>query len=190
MAFEAFYSATTARPASRLARWLAERVSPGGRALDIGCGSGADAAYLASLGFEVDAIEPNPAAPDVSGAGVRFSRAGALDFEAAPGTYRAILCSNVLPFLVAPGEIEAALRRISTLLAEDGLAALSIFGERDGWAGRADVRVVPAGQAEEMLLGAGLSRLEAEVAERDQKPAASDVEKHWHILRFLCARRP
>lgn len=189
MAFEAFYSATTTRPPSRLAFWLSEAVTPPGRALDIGCGAGVDAAFLAKLGFEVDAIEPNPSAPDVSGPGVRFSRAGVADFEAAPATYRAILCSNVLPFLFKPGEIEAALQRISALLAPGGMAAISLFGERDGWANLPHLRVVPSADAEELLAAAGLEVLKKEEVERDQKPVASDVEKHWHILRFLCARR-
>lgn len=189
MAFENFYSATKKRPPSRLAVWLAEEVTPNGRALDVGCGSGVDAAYLASLGFAVDAIEPNPAAPDVSGPGVRFVRAGVSDFEVALGSYRAILCSNVLPFLVRPGETESALARIAALLTDDGVVALSLFGERDGWADRADVRVVTLAQAGQMLSEAGLVKLKEEIVERDQKPAASDVEKHWHILRFLCSRR-
>ncbi|WP_229873624.1 class I SAM-dependent methyltransferase [Streptomyces cirratus] len=49
--------------------------SRGGRALDLGCGPGRNALYLASSGFQVDAVDLSPAA--VAWAGDRAREAGA-----------------------------------------------------------------------------------------------------------------
>nr|WP_082096728.1 class I SAM-dependent methyltransferase [Demequina gelatinilytica] len=49
--------------------------TPAGRAIDVGCGEGADAVYLATLGWEVTAIDISPTA--VSRGRERAERAGA-----------------------------------------------------------------------------------------------------------------
>lgn len=48
--------------AAQLHGWLADLLSPAGAAaLDVGAGTGRDAAWLASLGFDVVAVEPSAA---------------------------------------------------------------------------------------------------------------------------------
>src|SRR5882757_828076 len=41
-------------------RWLARTFSPGGRLLDLGCGTGLDAVHLAKLGYRVTAADWSP----------------------------------------------------------------------------------------------------------------------------------
>jgi len=52
----------TGNPAGELARVLDEGVVPPGTALEVGCGTGADAVYLARRGFEVTAVDLSPLA--------------------------------------------------------------------------------------------------------------------------------
>lgn len=52
----------TGRPASELVRVLDEGAIPIGTALELGCGTGADAIYLAQKGFEVTAVDFSPTA--------------------------------------------------------------------------------------------------------------------------------
>lgn len=59
-------------PTALLTRWLEHL--PRGRALDVGCGTGRNASFLAAAGFEVDAVDISP---------VALERARA---NAAPGT--------------------------------------------------------------------------------------------------------
>lgn len=54
----------TGRPSEELVRVMDEgRMAPG-RAIDLGCGTGTNAIYLASLGFDVTAVDISPTAID------------------------------------------------------------------------------------------------------------------------------
>jgi len=52
----------TGVPSAELIRVLDEGLVPPGTALDLGCGTGADAVYLARRGFELTAIDSSPTA--------------------------------------------------------------------------------------------------------------------------------
>jgi SAM-dependent methyltransferase len=54
----------TGLPAAELVRTVREGLLPRGAALELGCGTGADAVYLASSGFDVTAVESSPTALD------------------------------------------------------------------------------------------------------------------------------
>ncbi|MCC3768388.1 class I SAM-dependent methyltransferase [Streptomyces sp. UNOC14_S4] len=64
-----------AKPDENLASYLDRGLIAPGRALDLGCGPGRNALYLASLGFEVDAVDLSPEA--VAWAEERVREAGA-----------------------------------------------------------------------------------------------------------------
>ncbi len=55
----------TGRPSSELLRVLEEDKVPTGRAIDLGCGTGANAVLLAEVGFEVTAVDISAAAVDL-----------------------------------------------------------------------------------------------------------------------------
>ena len=52
----------TGRPSSELQRILREREIPPGRALELGCGTGTNAVFLAQQGFDVTAVDISPLA--------------------------------------------------------------------------------------------------------------------------------
>ncbi|WP_328548653.1 class I SAM-dependent methyltransferase [Streptomyces platensis] len=64
-----------AKPDEHLVSYLERGLIAPGRALDLGCGPGRNALHLASLGFEVDAVDLSPAA--VAWAEERAREAGA-----------------------------------------------------------------------------------------------------------------
>ncbi|OEU88091.1 SAM-dependent methyltransferase [Streptomyces abyssalis] len=77
------------RPDENLASYGERGLITPGRALDLGCGPGRNALHLASLGFEVDAVDLSPAAiawagdrAREAGAGVRFHCGDAFDLKA------------------------------------------------------------------------------------------------------------
>ena len=189
MAFEAFYAATEGQPPSSLALAAVKAIeNPGGRALDVGSGAGRDAAYFAEQGFETEAIDPNPLAAVPEGSGISFRHEAAETFERPAGTYRLVLCNKVLPFITSPGGIEGVLAKISATLAPDGVAAFSLFGERDGWAGRPGVRVLASDEASTVIVAAKLHVLQRWEEEFEMAAAGANTPKHWHIVRYLAAR--
>lgn len=54
---DAFIEGTQNADMSAQYRFFLKHLSPGGRLLDLGCGSGRDSAYFSSLGFEVTAVD-------------------------------------------------------------------------------------------------------------------------------------
>ena len=91
-----------------VARW-APLIRPGGAVLDVACGSGRHARWLARLGFEVDAVDRDPGLfPDPPG-GVRLLAA---DLEEGPWPYPGrkfdgIVVANYLHRPLLPVLVEA-----------------------------------------------------------------------------------
>jgi len=101
--------------AGELVRVVSEIELPRGTALEIGCGTGADAVYLAGQGFEMTAIDASPMALDrartraeLSGALIRFvlddifkfaRTSGPFDFVYDAGFYHFIRRSDLERFL-------------------------------------------------------------------------------------------
>lgn len=119
--------------AGRVNRWLLDLL-PNTRAciLDVGSGSGRDAAWLAALGHDVVAIEPDPALRRESERhhpnGTYRLLADSLPSLAATGrtglSFDFILINAVWMF-VAPGQRERAFRKLVTLLKPGGAIALT-----------------------------------------------------------------
>ena len=54
---DAFIEGTQNTDMSEQYRFFLKHISPGGKLLDLGCGSGRDSAYFSALGFEVTAVD-------------------------------------------------------------------------------------------------------------------------------------
>jgi SAM-dependent methyltransferase len=84
-------------PSAWVRKWSAQ-IRPGGSVLDVACGSGRHAAWLAKLGFEVDAVDLDPALFRFLPARLRLLGA---DLESGPWPYAgrrfdAIVVTNYL----------------------------------------------------------------------------------------------
>ena len=94
---------------------------PGGRLLDVGCGSGAFLAQMAELGWRPQGIDPDPAAvvgAREAGLDVSQGTLADVDTEEHGGEFDAITLSHVIEHLHDPA---ADLRRIERLLRPGGL---------------------------------------------------------------------
>jgi SAM-dependent methyltransferase len=94
---------------------------PGGRLLDVGCGSGGFLAHMAELGWRVQGVDPDPAAvaeAREAGLEVTLGTLADLDTEKLGGAFDAITLSHVIEHVHDPG---ADLRRVRDLLHPGGL---------------------------------------------------------------------
>ncbi|WP_455358710.1 class I SAM-dependent methyltransferase [Streptomyces sp. SYSU K21746] len=124
-----------AKPDEHLVSYLDRGLITGGRALDLGCGPGRNALHLASLGFEVDAVDLSPAAvawaedrAREAGAEVRFhcGDAFALTGTELGGPYD-LICDSGCFHHLPPHRRISYLDLIDRLLAPGGHLALSCF---------------------------------------------------------------
>jgi SAM-dependent methyltransferase len=95
--------------------------TPGGRLLDVGCGSGAFLAQMEELGWRAHGIDPDPAAvakAREAGLDVTQGTLADLDSEEFAGSFDAITLSHVLEHLHDPG---GDLGRIGRLVRPGGL---------------------------------------------------------------------
>ncbi|MEU6673684.1 class I SAM-dependent methyltransferase [Streptomyces sp. NPDC046925] len=124
-----------AKPDENLASYADRGLLTPGRALDLGCGPGRNALYLASLGFEVDAVDISPAAvawaeerAREAGADIRFRCGDAFALtEAGPsGPYDLIADSGCFHHL-PPHRRVSYLALLERALAPGGHLALTAF---------------------------------------------------------------
>jgi SAM-dependent methyltransferase len=95
--------------------------TPGGRLLDVGCGSGAFIAQMAALGWQAQGIDPDPAAvarAREAGLTVTQGTLADLDPDEHAGSFDAVTLSHVIEHLYDPA---GDLRRIKLLLRPGGL---------------------------------------------------------------------
>ncbi|MFJ4687876.1 class I SAM-dependent methyltransferase [Streptomyces sp. NPDC088789] len=103
---------------------------PPARALDVGAGTGRDAAALAARGFAVDAVEPVAELREVAArlhpdADVTWREGALPDLDGVQGPYDVILLSAVWMHL-APEERPLAIRRLAALLAPGGTLLITL----------------------------------------------------------------
>lgn len=100
---------------------------PGGRLLDVGCGSGHFVAAARAMGYEAEGIDPNPNAVAAAGErGLRVRRGGLLDVKE-EGAYDVVTLLDVLEHLDDP---RGALERVRALLKPGGGLILSLPNDR------------------------------------------------------------
>lgn len=134
-----FVDATQNRkPINFLSNIIKNNVIERGYALDLGCGAGVDAKYLAENGFKVEAVDFS----DVSvkqtkkmcedlGANVR--KEDISNFKIEQKKYSIIISWNSLPFLSSK-KAKLVLKNIQKGLVSGGLFVFGIFGPEDDWA--------------------------------------------------------
>jgi len=100
---------------------FAPLIAPGGAVLDLACGEGRHARYLAGLGYQVEAVDRDRAALDtLAGVGGVVARYADLEAEAWPyasGSFDGIVVANYLHRPLVPGML-ASLRPRGVLIYE------------------------------------------------------------------------
>ncbi|MFD3353613.1 class I SAM-dependent methyltransferase [Streptomyces fradiae] len=132
-----------AKPDESLATYLDQGLIAPGRALDLGCGAGRNALFLASRGFEVDAVDLSPAAiawaedrAHRAGVDVRFLCGDAFAFAATAlsGPYDLVVDSGCFHHL-PPHRRLSYLALLDRVLAAGGHLALTCFAVGEGGRG-------------------------------------------------------
>jgi SAM-dependent methyltransferase len=160
-------------------RFLVAEVEPlpPGRALDLACGEGQNAIWLATRGWDVAgvdfseiAIAKAQARAEREGVAVEFAVADLLEYEPAAGAYDLVL---LLYLHLAPHERRLVLERASAALARGGILLLighDLLNMTEGVGGPSDptIHVTPDQVARE------LPGLEVEKAERVYRDVAGE----------------
>jgi len=139
-----FLEATRNRPPARLlSDWLPQLDLHGGPALDLGCGTGAEAEYLAKNGFMVDAIDKSATAAKYArercaGLTVDVVQADFREVPFPPDHYAIAVSINALPF-VGKEECRVLITALQSSLKVGGAALLGVFGPEHAWADRTDM---------------------------------------------------
>ncbi|WP_333778641.1 class I SAM-dependent methyltransferase [Streptomyces sp. IBSBF 3136] len=132
-----------AKPDENLAAYLDQGLIAPGRALDLGCGPGRNAVYLASHGFEVDAVDLSHLAvawgeerAHAAGVDVRFlcKDAFALPVTELSGPYDLVVDSGCFHHL-PPHRRVSYLALLDRVLAPGGHLALTSFAAGEGGMG-------------------------------------------------------
>jgi SAM-dependent methyltransferase len=185
-----YYDATAERPPrTTLLKALAGFAAPG-LAVDLGCGDGRDAVPLLQRGWEVIAIDSEPAAlerlrarPDLpEGAKLQTICARFEDADWPPAAL--VNASFALP--LCPRERFPALwAKIRASLKPGGRFAGQLYGERDGWAGDPGMTHLSRAAVEDLLGDLVVERLE-----EDESDAVTPrgKPKHWHIFHIVARR--
>lgn len=131
------------KPDENLAAYLDQGLIAHGRALDLGCGRGRNALYLAARGFQVDAVDLSPVAvawgegqAQEAGVDVRFLCGDAFTLPAAElsGPYDLVVDSGCFHHL-PPHRRVSYLALLDRVLAPGGHLALTSFAAGEGGMG-------------------------------------------------------
>ena len=130
--WDAKYSGIAASTELRPSPWLVESVAhlPRGRALELACGLGHNAVWLARQGWQVDAVDVSPVGLEHArrlatkqGTQVRWIAADIDDFQPEPGVYDLVVVFRFLDRAQLPAIVQAALRPGGLLICETFSAA-------------------------------------------------------------------
>lgn len=150
-------------PDESLVAWVQQGLLPPGHAMDLGCGNGRNAIYLAQSGFEVEAVDFSETAAawaqqniDQAGVDVRLQRASVFELER-PAAHADLVYDSGLFHHLPPHRRAGYVERVAAWLKPGGLLALSCFTP-EGGSGLSDEDVYTR-----RTLGGGLGYTEAQL---------------------------
>ncbi len=204
LTWEAYYRKTTDRGPRETTLLALDRFEkePGGAsqtlhplALDLGCGGGRDTIEMLKRGWQVLAIDAEPAAlehlrsrRDLPSGPRLETRLARIEDTALPGALF-VNSSFALP-LCPPQSFFPLWSRTVAALVAGGRFAGQFFGERDSWAdpetGKTGITFLSRRQAEDLLSG-----LEVEYFAEDEGDPTTPrgKTKHWHVFHVVARKR-
>lgn len=193
--FSSYNAAQAERPVRPLARAalaaLRDRDGIGATAsltaIELGCGIGVEARFLAENGVRVHAYDADPSvAPALTALADELPvHPGIIDLAeltALPPADLVLSCATLS--FVPQDAFDALWDLVTESLRPQGILAVDLFGDQDDWAGTEGTYLA---RHEVETLCAGLEVLELTEQRRDGRSFAGP--KHWHTYQLL-ARRP
>ena len=189
--WDKFYNKTQGREPRQLLLDVLDKFPENGsfHAIDLGCGDGTETAILLSHGWNVLAIDGQPAAiqrlmekvPKGSEALLQTQIAKFEEVILPPTDL--LHASLSLPFC-HPDDFPALWDKIVNVVKPGGRFAAHFFGTRDSWASETDMTF----HTEEQVRGL-LDEFELEFFhERDEDGEASSGPKHWHVFTVIARK--
>ncbi|MGV3614488.1 MAG: class I SAM-dependent methyltransferase [Fimbriimonas sp.] len=175
--WEEYFASTRGLPLHPLYRILEPHLPAEGKVLELGCGVGTGARWLAQRGLRVHAVDALPEAFDAADMppGLTFECAYMQRLNLPPESYDVVVAGFCLFFLTRE-ELAAFWPRLVASLRPGGLFMGQCLGERDDWA--RDYLAQSRAEVEALL--APFEVLHWEEAERDGK-TSQGTAKHWHV---------
>ena len=161
-----------------------------GRVLDLGCGAGVDAKYLAENGFKVEAVDLNERSVEeikklCSGLSVSVIQKNVADYDIVSNTYQLIIAWNILSFLTK-NESRKILLDIQEGLTKDGIFVFSLFGLEDDWAkNHPEMSFWTKDELKNLLPKINFIKLSEE---KQKRPGAMGQVKFWHLIQGIAQR--
>jgi ubiquinone/menaquinone biosynthesis C-methylase UbiE len=176
-------------------QWVIDRLAPGLRVLDLGCGTGVPTAgMLAESGLEVVGIDVSTEMLTLARRNVpagRFVAMDVLELDSSLGEFDAV-CAFFTLLMLRRADIPRVLRRIRTVLRPGGVVAIGMVeGDLDyaplPFLGQeTSVTAYPQADLEAAMRAEGLHVLEVDVEEFE--PASAELPAERQI--FLCCSAP
>lgn len=192
----AYYQKTGQRPprptlVRALDAFAAEGLEAGGKAVDLGCGSGRDTIEILRRGWPVFAVDAEPAAiekllsrsdlPDNSRIETLVSRYEDMTLPSC----ELVNAGFSLP-LCPPDSFPDVWKKIVDALTTGGRFSGQLYGDRDSWVDRPGMTCHSRDQVLELLQPFDIEMLEEE---EDDSVTPRGVEKHWHIYHVVARKR-
>ena len=160
-------------------------------AIDCGCGTGADIAFLAESGYDVHGFDINEQAITICRE--RFSSTSNISlsqtsFEQFTYPSAGIVIANDSLFFADKKQFWRTWQNIELCLEQGGVFAGDFLGNRDSWAkmGRSDINPLSEPQVEALFDQFEIIRRQ----ERDEKGVTMlGREKHWHTFSIVARKK-
>jgi SAM-dependent methyltransferase len=191
-----------ASPDESLAQWVREAIVRPGRAIDLGCGHGRNAVFLAQQGFAVEAVDYSQAAIDwarervpQAGVAVSLMQRNVFELELGAGAYDLVYDSGCFHH-IAPHRRAQYVKLVVNALKPGGWFGLTCF-RPEGGSGLTDEEVYERGSlggglgyTEERLREIWSARLDVRVVRQMEKTAADSGLFGEPFLWVLLAQKP
>ena len=165
--------------------------SPDSLVIDLGCGDGRDVVEMVRRGWDVIAVDSEPAAlqqldaRQMPGAERITPINARLEEVPLPVGVKWVNSSFAMP-LCEPARFHALWRRIRDTLPPGGRFSGQWYGPRDSWVGRPGMTFLDRREAEALLEDFDVELFEEEEAD-SVTPRGNP--KHWHIFHIVARRR-
>lgn len=186
---DAYYDDTRNRPLHPLYDVLETHLKcDGGVAVELGCGVGHGARFLARKGFRVFAVDREPRAfaelKSLKAPDERIEMVLA-DMRSWPIPACDVLVAGFCLFFLEPAEFDTFWPRMTRALKPGGLLQVQLLGKNDQWSDPAITRHT-RDEVENLLTG--FEPLHLEEVEREGT-VASGSPKFWHVFHIVARKR-